>query len=485
MGIFDRGRPPAPPLTPEQLRDQLFDAVAARDEALLAELCAAHEEAVLAAFAGWKRVPEAFRTPDRLGWYGPGLIGVAQHFAGVRGRPELLQSMVGPAQSNPLVGWQRALAEVGALMKEHRYAEAVPRLRSTLEQTAGLQGSGADAYRPVTHGHLGQCLFQLGDAEAAQAPTEQALGLCEAAGDHDGVLAYLGNLYELHRYRGDAGAAADCLDRRGAALQQLGRVGEAARWRRQAAIVRAGEPLCRVVVEIDGATWELSDLPAVRGRARFLFERNRIELWPSTAAVASGTAAAVRGDREAALDHFRRAAAADRFNPWPSYHAGMALLELRRYAEAVESYRRTEALAPGWYHCRGDRWLAERLAAGEIDHAVFQAVRQLVDGRMAPEQAVALAEATLARGELPELRLALGDALVKLGRKAEAEAAYRRGLAGTDEPDVRTRLLVALGNAVADRAERRQLLHAAIELSGNRVSAAMATILLGSVPGAN
>ena len=59
------------------------------------------------------------------------------------------------------------------------------------------------------------------------------------------------------------------------------------------------------------------------------------------------------------------------------------------------------------------------------------------------------------------------------------------GLAGTDEPDVRTRLLVALGNAVADHEERRQLLHGAVELSGNLVSAAMATILLGAVPDAN
>jgi hypothetical protein len=104
MGIFDRFRSPARPLTPEQLRDQLFDAVAAGDEKRLVKLCAAHEEAVLVAFAGWTRVPEAFRTPDKLGWYGPGLIGVAQHFAQVRGRPELLQSMVGPPQSNPLVG---------------------------------------------------------------------------------------------------------------------------------------------------------------------------------------------------------------------------------------------------------------------------------------------------------------------------------------------------------------------------------------------
>jgi tetratricopeptide (TPR) repeat protein len=485
MGIFDRFRPSGARLTPEQLRDQLFDAVAARDAALLAKLCGAHEDAVLAAFPGWKRVPEAFRTPDKVGWYGQGLIAVAQHFAQVRGYPELLHGLVGPAQSNPLVGWQRALAEVQSLMKEHRYAEAVPRLRTTLEQTEGLQGTGANAYRPVTHGHLGQCLFQLGDAEAARAPTEQALRLCEAGGDDDGVLAYLGNLYEIHRYRGDAGAAADCLDRRSAAVERRGRGVEAARWRRQAAIVRAGEPLCRVVVEIDGATWELADAPAAPGRARFVFERNRIELQPSTDAVESGTAAAQGRNLEAALELFRRAAQADRYNPWPSYHTGRALLESRRYTEAAESYRRTEALAPGWHHCRSDRWLAERLAAGEVDHAAFEALRQLSDGPMTPDQAVALAEATLARCELGAVRLALGDAMVKLGRRAEAEAAYRRGLAGTDEPDVRTRLLVALASAVGDRGERRKLLHAAIELSGNLVSAAMAAVMLASMPGAN
>lgn len=485
MGIFDRFRSSGPALTPEQLREQLFDAVAARDAALLAKLCEEHEDAVLAAFVGWKRVPEAFRTPDKVGWYGQGLIAVAQHFAQVRGRPELLQDLVGPAQSNPLVGWQRALAEVQALMKEHRYAEAVPRLRTALEQTDGLQGTGADAYRPVTHGHLGQCLFQLGDAEAARAPTEQALRLCEAGGDDDGVLAYLGNLYEIHRYRGDGGAAADCLDRRSAALDRRDRRVEAARWRRQAAVVRAGEPLCRVVIEVDGARWELTDLAAAPGRVQFVFERNRIELQLSTDAVESGTVAAERGNLEAALELFRRAAEADRFNPRPSYHAGMALLESQRYAEAAESYRRTETLAPGWYHCRSDRWLAERLAAGEVDHAAFQAVRQLVDGRMAPDQAVALAEATLARCELGVVRLALGEALAKLGRRAKAEAAYRRGLAAADEPDIRTRLLVALASTVDDRAERRKLLHAAIELSGNLVSAAMAAVMLASTPGAN
>ena len=179
MGIFDRFRSRAQPPSSEQLRQQLFDAVAERNDALLAKLCAEHEDAVLAAFPGWQRVPAEFRTPDKLSWYGPGLIAVAQHFAG-RGRPELMRALTGPAETNPLVEWRRAIEGADGLIAEHRYAEAIPRLRATLDATAGLQGTGADSYRPVTYGRLGDCLFQSGDADAARAPIEQALRLCES-----------------------------------------------------------------------------------------------------------------------------------------------------------------------------------------------------------------------------------------------------------------------------------------------------------------
>jgi hypothetical protein len=48
----------------------------------------------------------------------------------------------------------------------------------------------------------------MGDAEGAVAPFARALALCEEHGDGEGVRSYLGNLYEVHRYRGDAAAAA-------------------------------------------------------------------------------------------------------------------------------------------------------------------------------------------------------------------------------------------------------------------------------------
>jgi tetratricopeptide (TPR) repeat protein len=112
-------------------------------------------------------------------------------------------------------------------------------------------------------------------------------------------------------------------------------------------------------------------------------------------------------------------------------------------------------------------------------------VRVIDKGGLPAAQVVALAEAALQQGELGVLRLQLGEALRKLGRHADAEEAYRRGLAIAEEPDVRTRLLFALGVTTKDPLEKTQRLHEAIDLAGNLVAAAMATLVLASNPAAN
>jgi tetratricopeptide (TPR) repeat protein len=483
MGLFDRlfgsrGEPTAP----DDLRRALFDAVAAGNQARLKALCETHEAVIAASFEAWTRVPEAFRTPEKLQWYGPGLIAVARHFAEARGRPELMQRLASRPEGNPLVGWQRSLAEAGRLIAEGEYEAAVARLRETLETTAELQGSGADTYRPITYGRLGEGLLQLRDAEAAREATVRALAGCEATGDAAGIVAYLGNLHEIDRYRGDAAGAATALERLADAVERLGDPRRAAAHRRQASIVRAGEPLCRVVAELEGERYELSDLPRVTGSVRFIFQRNRLTLRRCEHAVEQGVAAAERGELEPALAWFARAASADPFDPWPSYHAGMAQLELRRYDDAVDSYRTVEALAPGWYHGRSTGWLAQQLAAGALDHDTFQVIRQLEDGRPPPAEAIVLATRALQRTELGVLRLALGSALDKQGRHREAEDAFRRGLASAEEPDLRTRLLVALANRTADPQAKSRSLHEAIELAGNLVAAATATVMLAAAP---
>ncbi|MEO5729185.1 MAG: tetratricopeptide repeat protein [Byssovorax sp.] len=486
MGFFDSLFGSKKPLSPEQLRELLFDAVAAGDATSLAKECAAHEAMVLEHFPTWTTVPASFRSePDALAWYGQGLIAVARHFAASRGNSELLASLLGAPEDNPLNRWESALEQAAKLMGECRYDEAAPRLRAALSSGERLQGPGVDSYLPVTLGRLGECLFHTGDAEGAVAPTERALALCVAQRDHDGVVAYLGNLAEIHRYRGDAGAAASCLDRLAGERERLGQSREAASHRRHAALIRAGEPRCRVMAQVDGEPVEVADLPRINGKIRFVFARDRIALGPSVLATKLGEEAAQSGDYERALELFRKAMAADRFDPWPRYHEGLTLLHLRRYEEAIASYRATEELAPGFYHCRADRWLAERLAAGTIDHAMFSRLRALLDGNLPAAQISLLGLEALKHQELGVLQLLLGGALVKLGRDEEAEAAYRRGLAIAEEPDVQTRLLVALAGRTGDSTEKVRLLHEAMDLGGNLVAAAMASVLLRASPDAN
>lgn len=499
MGILDRwfrrspdkgssssnqGEGPEAAPSSEQLRQRLFSAIHADDSAALQALCAAHEPLILASFREWQRVPEAFRVPDKLQWYGTGLIGLAQHFAAQRGKPQLLQQMMGAPDDNPMEQWNRALGEARPLMEAMRYEEAIALLREALASTEGMQGPGVDRYLPVLQGRIGECLMQTGDVEAACDLTEQALAGCRRTGDLDGVVAYLGNLVEIHRYRGDAVAAADHLEQLANVLAEGGRAEEAEPLRGRAAFVRAGEPLCRVVAEIDGARMELADVVEPKGAIRFLFQRNRMTLRRSLEAVKQGLGALERGDRPAALTCFERASAADPFDPWPRYHAGLALTELRRYREAVAAYRATEALAPGWYHCRADLWLAERLDDGSLSHDVFAAIRSLTDARLSPGEALDLAERTLAQTELAVLRLHHGDAFSAIGLEREAEASYRRGLDLPSDPDVRTRLLVALANATTDPLERARSLHAAVDLAGNLTAAAMARLMLAANPSA-
>ncbi|HEY0193510.1 MAG TPA: tetratricopeptide repeat protein, partial [Kofleriaceae bacterium] len=438
--------------------------------------------AVRTSFADWRKVPEALRVPDRIAWYSRGLMTVAGYFAERRGDPSLRDLLIGNIDDNPVVRWERTLRSVEPLIAALDYERAAELLRAALADGEQLQAGTAIArYLPVTCGRLGECLFQLGDADGAAAQTERAYQLARDAGDRDGERIYLGNLAEIERYRGHPAAAAARFTEL-AALLEATRLGhgalEVAHYRRRAAVVGAGEPRCRVVADVDGLRFEIAELidRPPTGKVQFVFERDRVQLRRSIAAVQAGIDAGTRGDPEAALRHFQTAMTADPHDPWPHYHAGMALLELGRYPEAAQAYAAAEARAPGWYHCRADRWLAEQLATGAIDRDTFTALRQLDDPGLSPDQAAQLAAAGNARHPLPAFDLALGNALRKLGRDGDAAAAYRRGVAAATEPDVRTRLLVALAGSGMSP-DRARLLDEAIALDGNLVAAAMARLI--------
>jgi tetratricopeptide (TPR) repeat protein len=483
MSLFDfLFGPRAPEIhDPDQLREALFQAAGRGDRKRLEGLCRKNRQAVLDHFPRWQKPPEALRSdPAAMQGYVHGLVSVAQVFAERLGCPDLLNRLMGTPDSNPLLRWQDRLGQAQQLMAELRYQEARDLLTDVLIDVRELEGTGADKYRPVTLGCLGECYFQDREADKAVPHLEQALQLCAQTGDQEGVVVYLGNLYEVHRYLGRSEAAAAYAERLSAALAERGRTEEARRYRRQAETVSAGEPRNRVVAVVDGVFYELDEVVAVEGkRVQFQFERNRVTLRPAAERTRRGEELGSQGRYEEALALFREAAQADPLDPHARYQEGYTLLHLQRYPQAVESYQTAEELAPGWFHCRTDLWLAQQLVLGHLGHDTGVAVLVLENSPLPPEENVRLAEQILSRApDLAPAHLLLGQNLARLGRGPDAQAAFRRGLDCAAEPDVRTRLLVELGVRSEDHGQRDTLLREAQALQGNLVAAAQATLAL-------
>jgi tetratricopeptide (TPR) repeat protein len=483
VGLFGSlfGKGDAPITDPDRLRDELFAAARAGDLRRLERLARTNQAAVLEHFRSWQRVPEDVRAdPAAVQGYVHCMVTIARMFAEKLGRPELMAALTGPAQSNPLVKWQDALHQARELMNALRYSEARALLTDALIDSRGMSGTGVDRYLPITHGFVAECHFHAGALDQAVPHLQQALALCERSGDAEGIAAYLSSLFEAHRYLGQGERAAGYADRMAARFDAQGAVGDATRWRTRARIVRAGEPLNRVVAVVNGATFEVAEVrPVGDVRVQFVFERNRITLRPATVHTERGKELGSAGRHEEALEAFRAAAASDPSDPHSRYLEAFTLMHLGRYADAADVYRRVDELAPGWFHCRADLWVAEQLLFGRLDGQDLAALYLLEDGDMPPGEKVALAERLLVRRPgLPPAQLHLGKNLARAGREAEARAALRAGLVADPDPDVRTRLLAELGTLTEDATEREALYREAVALNGHLVAAASAALAL-------
>src|SRR5262249_44412542 len=230
-----------------------------------------------------------------------------------------------------------------------------------------------------------------------------------------------------------------------------------------ASLVRSGEPKNRVVAVVDGQRYELSNVPPIKdGRLQFVFERDRTTLKPAVVQTQRGEELAKQGKYDEALSLFRSAAQADCYDPHSRYLQGLALLHLERYTEAVECYESVEELAPGWFHCRADLWLAQELAMGRLDHEAFASLMSLEDAPAPPADKLKLAESMLSRvPKLAVLHLQYGRTLARLGRRPDAAAAYHKGLSCGEEPDTKTRLLIELALVSESPAEKTRLLQEA------------------------
>lgn len=466
-------QPGGPEADPELVRAALFEAAALGDEEQLTRLAEAHAALVLERFEGWRRVPAAVKVdPAQLDRWARGLIGVAVHFARRRGEPQLLRLL--ESGRSPLTRWTEVLGRAQRLRSELELDEAAALLTDLLIDTRGLSGDGAEHFRAVTFGLLGDVYFQAGQTDRALGPTRRALELCQGRGDAQGVRIYVENLFEVHRWREEREEAGACAERLAGLHEEPS---DARWWAAQAQVSRAGEPLLRVVVEVPGG--HLVELAQAEpaGRVRFAFRRNRATLLPSSSWTARGESFGRAGKFEDALDAFAEAGRHDPHDPHPHYQAAVTLLHLERYHPALEEYAQAETLAPGWFHVRAYLWLAEAATRGRIPHEALELALRLDDGQPDPSVLPRIESALRDAPHLALLHLARGR-ILRAQSHAGAEEALRAGLEAAQDEDVRSRLQLELATQVADEGERQGLLESVARGEGNLIAAATAQLLL-------
>jgi tetratricopeptide (TPR) repeat protein len=382
--------------------------------------------------------------------------------------------------TNPLLRWQETLREARVLLDGEQPRQAEALLNKALEEARVLRGPGVDLLLPITLQYLGEARFAVGRVTEAVDPLDGALTLFRRGRRPERQQACLRALIEVQRYLGEVGAAADSAQQLAQLLQLGGDREQARRTREWAERIRGGEPLCRVVVEMNGQAFEVDDVPLDAGGARFRFVRNRVTLPAAKALVRRGERLASALQHREALDLFRHAAELDPHDPQARYLEALSLMQLRAYGEAQAAYAATDRLAPGWFHCRADGWLAQQAEAGKFAHETWLTIRALEDVLAPPQTKRAWAVRALETApQLALLHLLKGRQEAALRFSPEARESFQQGLACAADLDVRTRLLLELGRRTPGE-EGIRLLESAARLGGNLVSSAMAQLCLKS-----
>jgi tetratricopeptide (TPR) repeat protein len=462
----------------DELMKALFKMAAENDERLPA-VCAENSEAILASFSSWRKIPEKIRQNQAaVQYHANGLITIATIFAEQFGHPELIEMLQGPADRNPVSQIQNRLHECQSLINQLRYEDALSCAQELLLTLLRTEGTASARYLPFAYGYMGESMFQTGKANEAVEQMAQALELCRKNKDGEGVISYLGNLYEINRYLGRASKAANSAVLMAAAMDQMGMTEKAAMYRRRADIVRAGEPLNRVVATYCGRIYELEDIPRpVSGHVQFHFERNRITLRRAACLTEKGEELGSAGRYEEALQCFRDASAIDIYDPHPHYQAGETLLYLKQYEEALEEFNNTEKLAPGWFQCRSDIWLAAQLISGAVEHSVFLKLRAL-DATGSSAGYLPMAQQAVSENpHFAPFYLHLGIARITVNETSQAVKALQEGLGCAEEDGIRSRILCRLAMLAGDKEASQRYLKEAAELKGDLIALASATIL--------
>ncbi len=474
---FKRKEPEA--LSPTEIRDRLIVAAASGDHKRLLGACQQYKAQVATNVDLLCKAPERMKTDEAsLHNYIQCLGAVAECLSRECGAPELWNRLCGTPASNPLLRWEAGFAELPQRTERLEHSTLIEEARQFIAEAQRLQGHAARQNEAYLNGRLGELLFHSGKVADSIEPWLAALRLCHEMNDVEGQRIYLNNLVEANRYLGQIDEGVRVGEQAVALAERHGLDCDALR--KQVQRMRHGEPLCRVVFSENGNELELEEfVPKSEGRYQFLFRRNRLSLQMATALVRQGNELASSGQHADAMEKFRAAMEVDPHDPDPVYQTGMCLMEIGLYSKARETYDEVERLAPGWFRCRFNRWLAQNLEAGNVSDDEFHLLRLLEDGGLPTDKAKPIAQrAVTDYPQFAPFYLLLGDIHQNQGDNDSAIACYRKGLELTCELDLESRLLCALAGALpVESPEKTVLVKRAVNLNGSLVAKAMTAFI--------
>lgn len=397
-------------------------------------LCDKHREAIVRGLPTWRTIPPEVRSdPAQMQHWAKTFITVAQTLQAM-GDERAFQILTGNPGTNPIVQWQKEHERAARALEARKWGDAEAIAMHAREDLEKVTGPGADQGRAILGGLAASARFHRGRVK----DMEESLALCEKIGDEEGIRAYRASLAHARRWISPSG------------------------------------PACRVVVHTESKVLEVDALAKedVRGRVRFVFERDRPELGAVTDLVDDGMKLAEAGDLETALATFTNAVEIDPHDPRPFYLAGLVLLDSGRYRDALDAYEKTEALAPGWFQCRADAWIAKSLLEGTLDPKTFALLRRVEDSSLAPQTLLD----TIGETAFAPLLLVQSRAHLALGDRERSEKIARDALVRACEPDIESRIAVHVAS-LTKQSDKRDLLMRARTVKGNLVAAAMSRVM--------
>lgn len=466
------------PLTAEQLQAELFkcplnssrlEKIARRRTKELVE----HAETIC-------RVPEGIRSsPQISNLYAHKLAFLAEFLAKECNSPSLWERLVGDESSNPFIKWPQWYESIPARAQNLEYPALIQEAREYISKAENLRaGTAPTIHLAYLNAHLAGMLFNSGHPEEAVPHFLAALEVCRETDDFEGQNVYLESLMEVYRYLGDVERAIEYGEQLIEQRQRRGFPSDEIAVR--VARMCKGEPLLRLVYVIEGRRVELDELTQFSGAAvKFEFERNRRSLAMASTLVQQGNELASSGKLADAMEKYQEASEVDPFNPDPHYQLGYCLIHMGMFAKATEEFQEVDRLAPGWFHSRSNLWLTKSQVDGLISEEEVRVHALLEESPLPPDQTISIARQALAKfPDFAPLYLLLGDLLRDQSDSSESAELYRKGLALTDEPDLRTRLLVAVASQLPPNSpERLKLCEQALELNGNLTAAASAHLI--------